>query len=137
MAGNYYARHDYEGVEQAGADALMASLRDRLATLPGTAIGDLTVSEGRRLRLSRQHRRIGQPQTGHPHPVRRRIAHRVPPVGHRHPGRDAARLSRTLRTGRGHLAQETGDALAPLVAAAETIASIKQHTGRSEPDVIT
>jgi len=42
---NYYARHDYEGVEQAGADALMASLRDRLATLPDSAIGDLTVRQ--------------------------------------------------------------------------------------------
>src|SRR6202007_2132939 len=33
---NYYARHDYEGVDSAGADALIAELRARLADLPGT-----------------------------------------------------------------------------------------------------
>ncbi|HVF94290.1 MAG TPA: alpha-D-glucose phosphate-specific phosphoglucomutase, partial [Sphingomonas sp.] len=33
---NYYARHDYEGVDTAGADALMAELRGKLPTLPGT-----------------------------------------------------------------------------------------------------
>src|SRR5476649_690868 len=35
---NYYARHDYEGVDSAAADAMMAELRGRLSTLPGSAI---------------------------------------------------------------------------------------------------
>ena len=33
---NYYARHDYEAIATDNADALMAALRDRLETLPGT-----------------------------------------------------------------------------------------------------
>lgn len=32
---NYYSRHDYEEVDAAAANALMASLRDRLASLEG------------------------------------------------------------------------------------------------------
>ena len=37
----------------------------------------------------------------------------------------------------GTLDRETGDMLASIVAAAETIAGIAQHTGRSAPDVVT
>ncbi|MEH6299073.1 hypothetical protein PVV23_25550, partial [Salmonella enterica subsp. enterica serovar Typhimurium] len=40
---NYYARHDYEGVESERADALMADLRGKLATLPGESFAGLTV----------------------------------------------------------------------------------------------
>ncbi len=40
---NYYTRHDYEEVDSAAADALMADLRSRLGTLPGTVINGLTV----------------------------------------------------------------------------------------------
>lgn len=40
---NYYTRHDYEEVDSAAADALMADLRARLDTLPGTVINGLTV----------------------------------------------------------------------------------------------
>ena len=42
---HYYARHDYEGVDHAGADALMAALRGRLSSLQGAALGALTVSQ--------------------------------------------------------------------------------------------
>lgn len=134
---NYYARHDYEGVEQAGADALMASLRDRLATLPGTTIGDLTVSEaddfayhdstdgsvsrkqGIRILFADGSRIVFRLSgTGTQGATLRVYIERYEPAG-------------------GDLAQETSDALAPLVAAAETIASIREHTGRNEPDVIT
>ncbi|RTL93833.1 alpha-D-glucose phosphate-specific phosphoglucomutase [Ancylobacter aquaticus] len=40
---NYYTRHDYEEVDSGAADALMADLRARLDTLPGTVINGLTV----------------------------------------------------------------------------------------------
>lgn len=40
---NYYARHDYEGVESERADALMADLRAKLPTLPGETFAGLTV----------------------------------------------------------------------------------------------
>ena len=42
---NYYARHDYEGVESDRADTLMAELTGSLASLPGTSFGPLTVAE--------------------------------------------------------------------------------------------
>ncbi|HMA14217.1 MAG: alpha-D-glucose phosphate-specific phosphoglucomutase [Bacteroidota bacterium] len=42
---DYYTRHDYEGVDKAAAEALMAALRDRLADLPGKRFAGLTVSE--------------------------------------------------------------------------------------------
>jgi phosphoglucomutase len=45
---DYYTRHDYEGVDKAAAEALMADLRARLADLPGQRfakdLGGLTVS---------------------------------------------------------------------------------------------
>jgi len=42
---DYYSRHDYEGLDKAAADALMANLRERLATLLGQEIADgLTVT---------------------------------------------------------------------------------------------
>ena len=40
---NYYSRHDYEGIEKAGADELMASLRVKLATLKGQDLGNYVV----------------------------------------------------------------------------------------------
>ncbi len=40
---NYYSRHDYEGIDTEKANGLIAALRDKLATLPGTSIGSLVV----------------------------------------------------------------------------------------------
>jgi len=40
---DYYTRHDYEGVDKAAAEALMAHLGDRLAALPGQTFAGLTV----------------------------------------------------------------------------------------------
>jgi phosphoglucomutase len=40
---DFYARHDYEEVDARAADRLMAALRDRLPSLPGTRVGALTV----------------------------------------------------------------------------------------------
>ena len=134
---NYYARHDYEGVAQEGADALMTALRDRLATLPGTAIGALTVStaddftyhdstdgsvsrnQGVRILFADGSRIVFRLSgTGTQGATLRGYIERYEPVD-------------------GDLDQQTADALAPLVAAAETLASIREHTGRNEPDVIT
>ncbi len=134
---NYYARHDYEGVEQAGADALMASLRDRLATLPGTAIGDLTVSEADDFAYHDSTDGSVSRNQG----IRilfadgSRIVFRLSGTGTQ--GATLRVYIERYEPAEGDLAQETGDALAPLVAAAETVASIRQHTGRNEPDVIT
>ncbi|NYH27066.1 alpha-D-glucose phosphate-specific phosphoglucomutase [Paraburkholderia bryophila] len=41
---NYYSRHDYEAVDSAAADALMANLRGKLASLPGQTLHGYTVA---------------------------------------------------------------------------------------------
>ena len=134
---NYYARHDYEGVEQAGADALMASLRERLATLPGTAIGDLTVSGADDFAYHDSTDGSVSRNQG----IRilfadgSRIVFRLSGTGTQ--GATLRVYIERYQPSDGDLAQETGDALAPLVTAAETLASIKAHTSRNEPDVIT
>ena len=68
---NYYARHDYEEVDAAAANELMADLRGQLATLPGTRLRRATGRGRRRLRLHRPGRRLGQRSAGHAHPVQR------------------------------------------------------------------
>ncbi|MFT0862554.1 alpha-D-glucose phosphate-specific phosphoglucomutase [Ancylobacter sp. G4_0304] len=42
---NYYTRHDYEEVDAAAAEGLIADLRARLDGLPGTSLGALTVEK--------------------------------------------------------------------------------------------
>ena len=134
---NYYARHDYEGVDQAGADALMAALRARLPALPGERFGPLTVEAA--------------DDFGYHDPVdgseSARQGVRAMFAGG---SRVVFRLSGTGTAGAtlrvyieryegpdGDLGQEVGEALAPLVEAAEALAAIRAHTGRDAPDVIT
>ncbi|MEG8021460.1 alpha-D-glucose phosphate-specific phosphoglucomutase [Sphingomonas aerolata] len=134
---NYYARHDYEGIETPRADALMAALRASLATLPGKQFGDLTVETADEFAYT-------DPTDGS---ISRNQGVRILFTGG---SRVVFRLSGTGTTGAtlrvyleryepvgGNLDRETGDMLASIVAAAESIAGIAQHTGRSAPDVVT
>ena len=134
---NYYARHDYEGVETAAADAVMAELRGKLATLPGTAIGALTVEAADDFAYL-------DPVDGS---ESRNQGIRILFDGG---SRIVFRLSGTGTSGAtirvyieryepadGDLGRETGDAIADLVAAVETLAGITRHSGRTAPDVIT
>ena len=134
---NYYARHDYEGVEAAKADALMAELTAALPTLAGQAFGplviqtadsfsyldpvDQSVSNNQGLRVlfeggSRVVFRLSG--TGTEGATLRVYLERYEPAG-------------------GNLDAEVGTMLADLVAAADAIAGIARHTGRTAPDVIT
>jgi phosphoglucomutase len=134
---NYYARHDYEGVDSGAADALMAELRGRLDTLAGETFGTLRVAKA--------------DDFAYHDPVEvsvsRRQGVRVMFAGS---SRLVFRLSGTGTSGatlrvyieryeppEGDLDREVHDALADLVAAAETLAGIARHTGRDRPDVIT
>jgi phosphoglucomutase len=134
---NYYARHDYEGVESEKADALMAALRGSLATLPGTAFGDLVVAAADDFAYT-------DPTDGS---VSRNQGVRVLFEGG---SRVVFRLSGTGTSGAtlrvyleryepvgGNLDRETGEMLADIVAAADAIAGIVKHTGRTAPDVVT
>jgi phosphoglucomutase len=134
---NYHARHDYEAVESARADALMAELRGMLGELPGTATQGLTVAraddfayhdpvdgsesrhQGVRLMFQGGSRAVLRLSgTGTAGATLRVYLERFEPVD-------------------GALDRDTEDMLAPLVAAVEEIAGIARHTGRTRPDVVT
>lgn len=134
---NYYARHDYEGIAQDQADALMSALVASLPQLPGKAYGSLTVAaadsfsytdpvdgsvshnQGIRILFEGGSRIVLRLSgTGTQGATLRVYLERYEPVG-------------------GALDAATGDMLAGLVEAADAIAGIVQHSGRTAPDVIT
>ena len=97
---NYYTRHDYGAIDLAAARGLMNALRDATKTLPGKSFSSPQDRGGGRFRLS-SGRRLGCGRSGHKGDVRRRLAHRLSPFGHRHGRGDAARLYRALRAALG------------------------------------
>jgi len=134
---NYYARHDYEGLETDKANALMDDLKAVLPGLRGKAFGPLavaaadsfayedpvdgSVSSNQGLRVlfeggSRVVFRLSG--TGTEGATLRVYLERYEPAG-------------------GALDEETPVMLADLIAAADAIAGIGSHTGRTKPDVVT
>jgi phosphoglucomutase len=133
----YYARHDYEGIAAEGAEALMADLRDRLTVLPGQRVGDLAITAA--------------DDFSYVDPTDGSLSdHQGVRILFEGGSRIVLRLSGTGTEGAtlrvyleryeptdGRLDLVTGEALAPLIAAAEDLADIGRRTGRSAPDVIT
>jgi phosphoglucomutase len=134
---NYYSRHDYEEVDTDAANGLVANLRDKLASLPGTTFGALTVesaddfayldpvdgsvskNQGIRILFAGGSRIVFRLSgTGTSGATLRLYVERYEP--------DAARHG-----------IETQEALADLIAVADEIAEIKTRTGRDAPTVIT
>jgi phosphoglucomutase len=134
---NYYARHDYEAIESARADALMAQLSASLPGLAGRSFGPLavaaadsfsytdpvdgSVSENQGIRVlfaggSRVVFRLSG--TGTQGATLRVYLERYEPAG-------------------GDLDAQTPAMLADIAAAAQEIAGIARHTGRNAPDVVT
>lgn len=134
---NYYARHDYEAVDSARADALMAELNAALPALAGQQFGTLTVTTADNFAYT-------DPVD---HSVSRNQGVRILfACG----SRIVVRLSGTGTQGAtlrlyleryepsdGTLDAETNAMLASLVEAAEAIIGITRHTGRQAPDVVT
>ncbi|WP_174297801.1 alpha-D-glucose phosphate-specific phosphoglucomutase [Sphingomonas bacterium] len=144
---NYYARHDYEEVESARADALMTELRGRLDGLVGTGVAGTGLS--------------GTGVAGLAIAAADDFAYHDPVDGSTSLGqgvrvlfedgsRVVFRLSGTGTAGAtlrvyleryepadGDLDAAVATMLAPLIAAAEAIAGIARHTGRTVPDVVT
>lgn len=134
---NYYSRHDYEEVDSDAANGLMAAIRDKLESLPGTTVGDLVVSQaddfsyldpvdgstskhqGVRILFEGGSRVVFRLSgTGTSGATLRVYIERYEPDASRHD-------------------LETQGALADLIAAAETLADIRARTGRQTPSVIT
>ena len=134
---NYYSRHDYEGVDTDAANGLIANLRSQLASLPGQAFGPLKVEKA--------------DDFAYHDPVDKSVSeHQGIRVLFEGGSRVVFRLSGTGTSGatlRVYLERyeadstrhniETQEALADLIAAAETIAGIRSRTGRDAPSVIT
>jgi phosphoglucomutase len=134
---NYYSRHDFEAIETARADAMMAALRASLASLPGQQIEgmiiaaaddfaytdpvDGSVSRAQGVRI------IFQDGS--------RIVLRLSGTG-----TEGATLRLYLEryaAGPDGLDDDPQSALAPVIRAAHALAQIGNYTGRSTPDVIT
>ena len=134
---NYYARHDYEALPTDKANALIAELTAALPVLPGTAHGSLVVAaadsfsyadpvdgsvsanQGLRVMFEGGSRIVFRLSgTGTEGATLRVYLERYEPVS-------------------GTLDAETPDMLADLIAAADAIAGIVRHTGRTAPDVVT
>jgi phosphoglucomutase len=134
---NYYSRHDFEAIETARADAMIAALRASLPSLPGRRVAGLTVTAADDFSYA-------DPVDGS---VSKGQGVRVMFEGG---ARCVLRLSgtgtegATLRLyleryapGPEGLDLDPQEALAPIIAAAETLAGIAAHTGRTKPDVVT
>ncbi len=134
---NYYTRHDHEELDTPTAQALMKALGEKLPSLPGQTLA------GRRVATA--------DDFSYTDPIDGSISKNQ---GLRIVFDDGARivyrLSGTGTTGSTlrvyieryeadpkRLAQETQSALADLIALADTLAELKQRTGRVKPDVIT
>lgn len=134
---NYYSRHDYEAVDSAAANELIARLRGRLSDLPGQVAGGLTVSGADEFSYddpvdgstsSGQGIRIYFEGGG-------RVVFRLSGTG-----TDGATLRvylEQLETDPSALNRDPQDALADIIAAADALAEISARTGRTAPDVIT
>jgi phosphoglucomutase len=134
---DYYSRHDYEGVDKAAADAMMETLRARLDDLPGHTAAGLTVSAA--------------DDFGYTDPVDGSTAtHQGIRLFFESGERAVMRLSGTGTVGatvRVYLERYVTDAdrldddvqntLGAVAAAVDTIAELRERTGRDRPDVIT
>lgn len=134
---NYYSRHDYEEVDSAAANALMADLR---AKLPELLSGGL---EGRDVVLADDFAYL-DPVDGS------KTEGQGVRIGFADGSRIVFRLSGTGTVGatirvyleryepaNGAHDRDTQDALADLIELADAVAGIKARTGRDEPTVIT
>jgi phosphoglucomutase len=134
---NYYSRHDYEDVETERANALYDGLRAALPSLPGRSFGGLIVATADEFayddpvdgsRSEGQGLRIGFVDGG-------RVVFRLSGTGT--VGATLRVYLESLETDLAGLDQDAAQALAPIAQAAEEIAGIRRHTGRTGPDVVT
>jgi phosphoglucomutase len=134
---DYYTRHDYEGLDAATAEALVADLRDRLPDLPGAAAAGLAIERADDFSYH-------DPVDG---AVSRNQGVRV---YFANGARAVFRLSGTgtsgatlrvylelYQAGPDGLDLDPQAALAEVIAAADALAGIRDRTGRAAPDVVT
>jgi phosphoglucomutase len=134
---NYYARHDYEEVALEGANALVAELRAKLPAMKGQTYDGLTVAEADDFAYHDPVDGSDSKNQG----IRilftdgSRIVYRLSGTGTA--GATLRVYIETFEPGPDRLDLATGDALKTLIRLSRSIAAIEQHTGRTEPSVIT
>ena len=134
---NYYARHDYEAIAKDKADALMAALRASLDRLPDTTNSGGTIKSADDFAYTDPTDQSVSRNQG----VRilftdgSRVVFRLSGTG-TEGATLRVYLERYVDTD-GDLGMATGDALAPLIAAAQEVADIAGYTGMDQPSVIT
>ncbi|MEG3641543.1 alpha-D-glucose phosphate-specific phosphoglucomutase [Magnetococcus sp. PR-3] len=133
----YYARHDYEGVDSAAANQLMADLRGNFAALAGQSHEGLTIKLADEFAYTDPVNGASTSKQG----VRilfedgSRIVFRLSGTG-----TSGATLRIYLERYEPQANKQDRDAqeaLADLIRIADTIAGVKKHTGRDKPTVIT
>ena len=134
---NYYTRHDYEAVDSAAANTLMDQLRSACATLPNQQFGAYTVDYADDFRYldpiddsvsDKQGVRIGFKDGS-------RIVYRLSGTG-----TEGATLRVYIEAYEPDPARhdlDTQQALAELIGIANSLAGIRERTGREAPTVIT
>jgi len=134
---NYYTRHDYEAVDSDIAKKLVADLRGKLASLPGTSVNGLKIEKA--------------DDFAYHDPIDHSVSeHQGIRIYFEGGARVVLRLSGTGTSGatiRIYIERyeadqakhnlDTQETLATLIDAAEQIAEVKKRSGRTEPSVIT
>jgi phosphoglucomutase len=134
---NFYSRHDYEGIDAAAAEELMAHLRDMLPGLPERTLGAYEVAMADDFAYtdpvdgstsSRQGIRVGFTDGS-------RIVFRLSGTGTE--GATLRVYVERFEPDPARHDQPTQEALADLIAIAHGLAEIERRTGRTAPTVIT
>lgn len=134
---NYYARHDYEGIETTAANIVMEGLNASLSSLPGQRFGPLTVAVADSFSYTDPVDASISANQG----IRvlftdgRRVVFRLSGTGTQ--GATLRVYLENYVPPEGDLDAETSAMLAHQIEAADQIAGIVRHTGRNAPDVIT
>ncbi|MEM6381284.1 MAG: alpha-D-glucose phosphate-specific phosphoglucomutase [Pseudomonadota bacterium] len=134
---NYYSRHDYEGVDSESAHALMQALEAKLKDLPGQEVAGMTIAAADNFAYTDP----VDGSTAIAQGVRilfegeARVVFRLSGTGTQ--GATLRVYLERLETDPEKLAEDTQTALAAVIKAAELLAGINRHTGRSAPDVIS
>ncbi|HEX8056382.1 MAG TPA: alpha-D-glucose phosphate-specific phosphoglucomutase, partial [Novosphingobium sp.] len=134
---NYYARHDYEAIESDKADALMAELTASLPGLAGRQFGVASVATADSFAYTDPVDQSVSKNQG----IRvlfeggSRIVFRLSGTGTE--GATLRVYLERYEPADGKLDEAVPQMLGDLIAAADAIAGIARHTGRTAPDVVT
>lgn len=134
---NYYSRHDYEGVDSDRANTLMTRLRQTVPTLKGQKLGNYEVDYGDDFAYTdpvdgsvsqNQGIRLGFTDGS-------RVVFRLSGTGTQ--GATLRVYFESYEPAAAKQDQDTQQALGGLIAIAEEVAQIRNHTGMDQPTVIT